>query len=279
MANLYNDGEYKRIKKLINEKNWSSLMLILPNYLKKYPNDDWARLEFARLLKEVKQYQNALQQLYIIQHRLTEKDRKLKIDQYTTLEIYNLNFLMDRYEKSFQLLESVKKINQELFFEVDLLQLEELFLRKQLNLPIDFEMNSKYPYLSSQIYSYDEEKAIQHIMMHKYKEITLYENLFEEEIDVEKLFNQVKSVLEDSEALENDYITWKYYFEYPNVENPILKEEYPYKYLMVVVIKNTNHIISIYPHFSKTRLKCNLLEKQKIKRLSQIEKFNQKYKK
>ena len=122
MANLYNDGEYKKIKKLINEKNWSSLMLILPNYLEKYPNDNWTRLEFARLLKEVKQYQNALQQLYIIQHRLTEKDRKLKIDQYTTLEIYNLNFLMDRYEKSFQLLESVKKKNQELFFEVDLLQ-------------------------------------------------------------------------------------------------------------------------------------------------------------
>ena len=119
MANLYNDGEYKKIKKLINEKNWSSLMLILPNYLEKYPNDNWARLEFARLLKKMKQYQNALQQLYIIQHRLTEKDRKLKIDQYTTLEIYNLNFLMDRYEKSFQLLESVKKINQELFFEVD----------------------------------------------------------------------------------------------------------------------------------------------------------------
>ena len=68
---------------------------------KKYPNDNWARLEFARLLKKMKQYQNALQQLYIIQHRLTEKDRKLKIDQYTTLEIYNLNFLMDRYEKSF----------------------------------------------------------------------------------------------------------------------------------------------------------------------------------
>ena len=49
--------------------------------------------------------------------------------------------------------------------------------------------------------------------------------------------------------------------------------------MAVTTIRGTKDIVEMVSKFSKNRIDVNLLEHKKVKHLSQIEKFNQKYRK
>lgn len=267
----YDDASYKEIRKLMDEKKFEKAKIVAQEYLEKYPKDNWTRLEFVRILKEMNEIEESFSQIRYLLNHLTEKDKKLRIDVYTILEIYNNYMHIGDYEKAFQYVKTVKTINNQLFKQ-NPLKLDELFLKKKTNQLNQIKIDEDHPYLSQQILSYSEEVALKHI-------IENMGSLFESEIDIEKLFYQIQSLLENSFFTQQGNIMQKYYFEYPDVLNSILKEGYPYKYLAVTTIRGTKDIVEMVPKFSKNRIDVNLLEHKKVKHLSQIEKFNQKYRK
>lgn len=256
----YDDASYKEIRKLMDEKNFAKAKIVAQEYLEKYPNDNWTRLELVCILKEMNEIEASFLQIRYILNHLTEKDKKLSIDAYAILEIYNNYMYSEDYEKAFQYLKTVKAINKQLF-KRNPLKLDELFLKKKTNQLDQIKIDEAHPYLSRQIISYSEEVALEHIIKNM-------GSLFEPEIDIEKLFHQIQSLLENSFFTQQENVIQKYYFEYPDVLNSILKEGYPYKYLTVTTIRGTKDIVEMAPKFSKNRIDVNLLEHKKVKHLS-----------
>lgn len=147
---------------------------------------------------------------------------------------------------------------------------------------------SEHNYLFNQVIEYNEEEAINHSKKHedfnpentksKYK---LYE------IKVEKLFKTLKEKFDLNRINIGSHFADIYIFKIARIG--ISREETYTDYLKVCVIPNTNKIISLYP-IDVTEIvtykeiieidREELLEtdnKVKTRRISQIEKFNNRY--
>lgn len=265
-----------KIKKVIEENNLKKGRQFLLEYMNMYPSDEWAKIEYITLLRkegnleEAEQYINSLKNFKEIDFLMAQK--------------YFVALAKGEYQKAYDLLPVIEKSMAEGKLTYDEIYLAKLFLEKQLGL---FDASKKLEvngYLLSQIADYSKEQALTHIYEH-HSEDAEKENtsLFDSEIDINELFDQVQKRLQDESIIKfNDYnVSSEYVFEYP-----LSYEGCKYKYFKVAVIRDTTNIITMYPLCSSSRIdKVNSLNpikkesasRQKVKRLSRIEKFNQKY--
>ena len=89
--------------------------------------------------------------------------------------------------------------------------------------------------------------------------------------DIELLMTEVEKKL-TPDKLQKIELVDIYYLDYENIGYAMTGEQA--NKLKVVVIPNTKQIINMYPIYDD---KNKIEEKPKVKRLSQIEKFNKKY--
>ena len=102
--------------------------------------------------------------------------------------------------------------------------------------------------------------------------------MFLSDFPLTKVIDEVKKIIPSQEHLFSDgLVSEKYFFKYDGcgrVDNKITD------YLMAVSIQNTKKIISIHPSLSGENfnyIDLNYLREEKTKKISRIDKFNQKY--
>lgn len=143
----------------------------------------------------------------------------------------------------------------------------------------DFDIYSTQ-YLANQIRNYKEEDAIEHIKRH-YDSDKDYNN-FNKEIDINELFIYMKNNLSEENFIINKMLD-VYLIPYENVGH---NNNSSLNHISVNVLPGTKNIITAYPsgkyityeeRDNDEEVEEINNDKPKVKRMSQIEKFNQKY--
>ncbi|MBE6157316.1 MAG: tetratricopeptide repeat protein [Firmicutes bacterium] len=144
-----------------------------------------------------------------------------------------------------------------------------IIINKGLSKEIDNNDNNNY--LEKQYINYDRDETIKHIKEIQFNEESKNVSNFMPSTDIELLMTEVEKKL-TPDKLQKIELVDIYYLDYENIGYAMTGEQA--NKLKVVVIPNTKQIINMYPIYDD---KNKIEEKPKVKRLSQIEKFNKKY--
>ena len=267
IKNLYFNGEYKRFIKESSE------------YLEKDKDNVKMRFMRAKVYKKLEMFNEAIADLkYIL-----SVDNK---NNHALSELYFVLYQTKEYEEAMNLLPVVYSLRS---IRPESLYTTELVMRKALNLPIDMKKGFHGDYVTDQLVSYDKNRAIEHVKAHLYSNLNINSDIsyFSQNIDIEALFEIVSKSLKTAKRVNTEEVLERYYFTISNIG--IYNKE-SCNYIKVVVEPNTNNIITMYPIVAVdynylSMLDCDdykiifkVCEKEKVKTLSRIDKFNMKYK-
>ncbi len=250
-------AEYKYKQGLLDESLELYKKSIQNHLFKQY---DIALLEIGKILIIKKRYEEAEKYL-----------KKIKYGKYNNSALKTLAIMEIQKENYNKAYEYFLQINPNCKYDSKIL--EKLKLSLLVNADIQSVLPQGKTYSEKQILNYNKDIAIEHIKEHKKikKNITY----FSENIDIEKLYDEVKPLLKKENIIDLDIFN-KYKIQYKEIgifNNKTVDE-------MIVVTKaNSKDIITMYP-INNSQEEIDTFEstpKTKIKRISQIEKFNMKY--
>lgn len=276
---IYDDKSTGRILELVKNKQYGVATAEFEKYLDEFPNDVSMYLYYIDLLisnGDLSKAEEMLQTIPSIKKNLSERIERKRRD-CTLLKIRILSF-SGKYEECYQLVKNNFPILRDLsgsehgaFY---------LFLKKQLNLITEEDYTKLYyqSYLAKQILDYHEDLTLEQIRKHFV--IQNEEPFFSESFPLENVYQELRKQLpsfprRNATLFQNHYIMRYDYNGYSN--------HTPTHYLDVVTLNNTNDVIKISPYENKERqpyIDLNFIreeEKTKVKRMSQIDKFNQRY--
>lgn len=272
----YDINYYRSILKLIDNDEYKKAKIFLEEYLKKYPTDEVALFKYASLLRKMGYLEEALN----IINKVKKDTDEVKYEKMFIL------YKLENYEEAYKLIQELEKENSKLINKYIFKEIK-IFTLKKLNLIDENIVRENETYKIRQIIEYNLEDALNHIEEHLYSNVetkTEIHKLFEKEIDVNKLYFVIQDKLKDAFLYKRENTVDVYIFKYPNLNEDIDYENENYKYLKVITLRKTYDIITIYPIFSDIRIKeandINTkleVERTKTKKISTIEKFNQKY--
>jgi len=141
---------------------------------------------------------------------------------------------------------------------------------------LEIEDLSKEPYFTQQLCNYSKEKAIEHIATHlEDNEEKQVHSIYSQIIDIEEIYDFATKKIKDIEP--EDLLGDKYIIRCNKIIGTTIDNK-PTDSLRVVVIPNTNDILTIFPvPAMNNELKIEEVKTKKIERESQIDKFNRKY--
>lgn len=273
--NFYKKNMYIKIRNLYMDKKYKELIKESKNYLENYPDDINIRFMYAKALRYEERFEEAINNLKI----------NLKYnshDGHSILSLFYLYYFLNMYKEAYEMLPLVHQTK----FQKKSISITKLVLNKKLGYPCYINEKENNNYIKRQIYNYDSDLAFEHISEHTSKEeqmknvkgIIMFNN-----IDLKYLISIVKENLVNSKKANIEEIMDIYYFGISNIgydDNNI------YNYIKVVVIPNTQDIVSIYPtnmieEKTTKALVCDydILFKRdiKVKTMSRIDRFNKKY--
>lgn len=126
-------------------------------------------------------------------------------------------------------------------------------------------------YIYSQFEDYSYDKLVKHIdKQHSGNGVT---TIFSENLDLNSFVLEIQEEINKTKPVKN-FTFDKYHIKYNNV-GYVNGESIDY--CEVIVLPNTKKIITIYPYRGTTMRKKELQEKRPQKKMTRIEKFNQKY--
>lgn len=254
-------------------------------YLKKYPKDYSAYSYYAAVLIMIGEFE-AAEKIMDYVEQISKKDQNFnkdlkKIQNLTENFIFvKLKLLMyqEKYEDACKMI----KNNQDIVNKYGLNHVD-FYCWKKLGL-ITNDINI-HTYLFNQITNYDEEIFLEHIKKHmadytaEVDEISV--SIFKSQFPIKEIIEEVKKHLSSAKRTFPGFYDDVFYFKYDNcgrVNNKIVD------YFKVVCFHNTKDFITIYPITECQNLQYTDLnylvkeDKTNTKRLSQIDKFNQRYK-
>lgn len=268
----YDNDALKIIHQKFKSHELYSALADTQKYLKKYPNDLMALLQYCHILLRLGEFETVQNCLDVIELNDDSFDHELEI---LKIKLY-LNSYQGNYEECGRILEnsSISRNCRLSFLS---------YIRKQLGQIDISDINSEY-YICEQMNSYNEEKAIEHIKKHlneDYCEIFNMFTKFNENFPIEEIYAKLKKILpSDSKIYSRGYQNI-YFFKYDGCG---LVDDKITNYFYVCTFQNSNKIITMYPCHSINIGKIRFTDlndytnsNQKIKRISQIDKFNQKY--
>lgn len=281
MKSYFNNEEYIYIKSFLRT-NPSEALIRTEEYIKKYPNDYIAGVFYSKVLKVLGSFSEALYVLGNIEERYTS-NKKLFNDfaKYNIIEekvLYNklrcLSYLED-FDKVEELLNENRKylINPKFGYFGNLVKYSKME-----------NINFNASYRLEQLFNYSDEEFLSHISKHMYSRVEDYDviSTFNEDFPFDKVFYEVKKKILFCKAYYFGTYEDVYIFKYDKcgVTSGRVSD-----YFLVITFHNTNKYISMYPCNSSSNFNYVYLNYLKIpstsnvKRLSQIDKFNMKYKK
>lgn len=264
---------YKQILKLFKENKSERVIDEATKYLEITPNNVQVRFMRAKSYRALEKFEEAITDLLY----------NIKIDNnyYSITELYYVYYYLNMYNKAIELLPIMYEINTLNKYS---LALSELVMKTSMGIDMKF-MEHRDEYMKNQIRNYNEEKTLEHIKEH------LKENndktIFNEDVNIEYLFEAVKNNIYKSKKANINEILEVHYYTIHKIGHD--KDGNSCDNIKVVVIPNTNKILSMYPcNKSKNNydniLECdysklfNKKEEAKVKTISRIDKFNQRYK-
>ena len=263
-------------KKILDYKEQGQLNKVIQNsrlYIKKYPEDISAIGGFTSLLLDLGLIEEARE--IIEKTVITESNKKRSENEWIFVKIKLLG-CQGKFEECYKLLQEhrEKLINtREDFMSV------EVYLQKKLGLPIKAGVE-KCSYTVSQIIDYSDERAIEHIKTHQYGS-TEDKSLFSEDFNIEENFYRIKEIIskDENNKMYSGIFKNFYIFKYINCGTRN-SDSGKVDYINVITLQDTNEIITMFPRKYPGLfpvVDITPLEKTKVKKLSQIEKFNKKY--
>lgn len=281
MKSYFNNEEYIYVKSFLRT-NPSETLIRTEEYIKKYPNDYFAGVFYSKVLKVLGGFSEALYVLDNIEERYTS-NKKLFNDfaKYNIIEekvLYNklrcLSYLED-FDKVEKLLNENRKylINPKFGYFSNLVKYSKME-----------NINFNASYRLEQLFNYSDEEFLSHISKHMYSRVEDYDviSTFNEDFPFDKVFYEVKKKILFSKAYYFGTYEDVYIFKYDKCGVTSGKVS---DYFLVITFHNTNKYISMYPCNSSSNFNYVDLNYLKIpstsnvKRLSQIDKFNMRYKK
>lgn len=284
MKDIYfNTWKFFEAKKLI-KKDPLEAKNKFENYMKDYPKDYNAKSYYSYILivlnmpKEAKiildnlELESNIDSLFNQEHEKVLKLQKDLITNKMRLLAYYNNYekLLYYYNNYYHFLDNKK------------LATINFICRKNLGLLKEKEFNKeKFGYLFGQIIKYDENDFFNHIKKHLsgYNEDDLNNSVFLEDFPINEIIPEVKKYIPSDNRLCYTMIGDSYFFKYNDCgrnDNKITD------YFKVVCFHNTSDIITLCPIKdceNIPHIDLNYLNKSKgpVKTLSQIEKFNRRF--
>ena len=264
---------FLKAKKLYMNKKYSAFDKVATKYLEKYPNDVIVRFMRAKSYRALKYFDEAISDL---KYNLNIDDSN-----YSLTELFFLYYHLNRYEEALEIITDVYKRK---CINCHSLLITEIIMKKQLGKKLNIKIGLDSNYITRQVYDYNMDMALEHIKNHH---IENNENIcfFDKNIDLDYLFNLVKYNIKNENKVNTEEILEIHYIGISNVgyiKNDICN------YIKVVVIPNTTDILNMYP---TNNIDCDYVyniecdydklfskKEEKVKKMTQIDKFNKKYK-
>ncbi len=261
-----------RIKNLYVNKKYDALIKEATIYLSITPNELNVRFMRSKAYRKKEMYEKAINDLnYNLS--LGENDHSL-------VELYFLYYYLNMYEKALELL---PRLYERRVIVATSLVISEIVMKKSMGMSVKTKENN---YVINQINNYDENIALKHISKHAANMPVISDtksSRFNENLNLKYLYDIVTDNIKNSKKANVQEILEVHYFSVPNVGYSMNSVCH---FIKVVVIPNTNKIISIYPidniYDSKfIHLDCDrdklFKETQKVKTNSKIDKFKKRY--
>lgn len=271
MNKYYNKEALALAHKKFKEHDIYYALKEVQKYLKMYPNDIKAIIFYCHILLKLSEFeivQDYLDIVELLDNSAEYEQEILKIKLY-------LNSYLGNFEECKKILEnpiSSKKCRLSFL----------TYIQKQLgNLTIRDIENEKY--ICKQINNYDESLSINHIKNHFSDDICELDDInsiFDDSFPLEEIIAKLKELLPNEFKINTRGFENEYVFKYDKCGTV---KGISTDYFFVCTLQNTNQIITMYPCLNVGKLPYTNLndykqENSKVKRLSQIEKFNNRYK-
>ena len=258
---------------------------LFENYIKNYPNDYVAYIYYASNLISIQKFDEAKKVISFIEHKL-ENDKyfikypnKLKLTKKDLLfNKLRLLMLEEKWSEAHSLIINNLKAISELKINGVVL----FYCEYKMGL-IEIKRNEDNPYIFRQIIQYSEEDFLDHIQKHLSQEEDaniINNNVFIPDFPITNVINEIKKYIPSNKRISHGFFDDSYYFQYNACgrQNGKLVD-----YIKVPCFKSSDNIITLFPT-SKCEhmplIDLNYLQEQSYsrKRISQIDKFNTKYK-
>ncbi len=198
-----------------------------------------------------------------------------KIDSIFSLNLINLYLATGQYEKAYNYLILNKDDSYEYRVSFDQIL---IFLNKKI--PINYQPKYEEKYTSKQLSSYNYAEALEHIRKHLEEDDNKKIHcVFNKNIEIETLLEEIRPKLTDDKIVGIGPIC-KYMIEYPYIGSV---NGIDLHHLFVLIELGTTNIINCFPSHNIMEFDSEIIdeneeiEEVKVKRLTQIEKFNRRY--
>ena len=294
MNNYYDHWELTQIRKLVKTNPYLA-KIKYEEYLQKFPEDCHAYVSYANCLnilglaEESDRYVSVCLQIIESSNKYLNSPEKVK---YLKNECYYTYLKNLAYRGQYQTLYKSLITNSSRLIELSRLSnlkrkrcIDDAFCySKLLSGNSENTIDNRASYKASQIIDYQEERFYEHIQKHLKSFLPEYEifesAVFNEDFPIKEIVEEAKKQLLCADRLFSFFVD-EYYFEYNGCGEVDGKKT---DYFKIVVLHNTDKLITMYPTAEGKNLHSidlNYLQQGKgnSRKLSQIDKFNMRYKK
>ena len=281
MKKYYNIHEFKQAVSII-QKNPFLAKDLFEKYLQKYPRDYCAYPSYIYTLVMLDELDKASEVLEYVENRCINdihfQNKSGSLEEYKKriiLAKMRVLFRKEEYQLIYDLYLNSKILLEEEYYQAI------YYVKSQLGLLNDD--SGKQTYIYNQIVDYSEDEFKEHIKHHQfdYNVNQFFPNdlIFVYDFDVNMVIDEVKKYIPSKKRLCHGLFTDAYIFKYDRCgrdNNKIVD------YFKVISFMDSDKLITMYPQHGCEQLPhvdLNYLagEKPKVKTISQIDKFNRRY--
>ena len=285
MNKYYNESAFQYAIDLLENDPFHA-KLRFKAYIEKYPKDYYARAYYALLLTRLCEFDEAEAEYDYI--KIKSQNDHFYICNQNDLRGFHYNMILVKmkilayHEKYQELLDFIYK-NRDQVHPEDIKYIS-YYCRIRLGIIDKNIETSSYRFL--QTYNYNEKLFQEHIKKHLKSHIDDVDKpsgcVFNEDFPIEKVIAEIKKYIPSDKKLFPGYFDNTYFFKYDSCG---MVDGTRTNYFTVVCFQNTSNFITLYPTLDCDKLPyvdLNYIrdleeDKSKVKRLSQIDKFNMRY--
>ncbi len=268
---IYSNTYIERINSLIRKHQYSHALMEFQKYFQTYPNDPAIYYNYSHFLMTIGDFKQAKE----IIEKTENKDLSIQNNLYLKKVKLRLLMLEGKYFEALEFINEYSEIIKYGNLE------EKAFVYKITGQDMEFA-NEKDTYTMHQILDYQEEALLDHLQKHLNVELNESDCIFTPKFPLKEIIEYVKSIL-PTDSCNYQTILNVYYFKYQECGHV---GKYYTDFFQVSAMNNATHdILTMCPcvqpeYFGYTDLDPIFKkekEEPKLKRVSQIDKFNQKY--
>ncbi len=268
--------EIASIKEIIELGQFQLAMKKIHEFIDNYGNDIEVLYLYGKLLRKTGYVEESINNFKKALEVMQEKNTDFYYNA-TIAELFKVYFINCYYKEAYDILISAPSALKFEHYNDNMPNLSEFKKLLEIRLGFYKEQGDESVLIQKVLY-YDRERSIDHVKKHLKESGRLDHSIFND-VDIDKLFALVEDSIKESKKMQRFAFNDLYMFEFYRIGQDNSNK------LMVVTNKGTNEIISMYP--TQSNIKCQINdnlyrqvleeESSKVKKISQIDKFNKRY--